>query len=81
MEHAYWVHRLANLALLTRRKNSQASNYEFDVKKKGYFSASGGVSPFALTTQILATDEWTPVVLEARQRNLLATFSDLWDLK
>ena len=28
-----WVHRLANLVLLTRRKNSQASNYDFVEKK------------------------------------------------
>lgn len=28
-----WVHRLANLVLLTRRKNTQASNFDFDEKK------------------------------------------------
>lgn len=33
-ERTYWVHRLANLVLLSRRKNSEASNYEFDVKKE-----------------------------------------------
>lgn len=33
-DRAKWVHKLANLVLLTRRKNSQASNLEFDEKKR-----------------------------------------------
>src|SRR3546814_10272250 len=32
------VHQLGNLALLTRKKNSAASNYEFDKKKSAYFT-------------------------------------------
>lgn len=52
------VHRLGNLALLSRRKNSQASNFDFDRKKEEYFKR-GGVSPFPLTTQVLNKEEWT----------------------
>jgi Protein of unknown function (DUF1524) len=45
-ERAYWVHRLANLVLLTRKKNSEASNRSFDEKKRGYFTGPSGTSPF-----------------------------------
>jgi len=75
-----WVHRLANLVLLTRRKNSQASNYDFGKKKSLYFVGAGGTSPFPLTTQVLAEPEWTLDVLERRQKELVAVLAELWRL-
>jgi hypothetical protein len=63
-----WVHKLGNIALLTRKKNSAASNYEFDKKKQSYF-AQDGVSPSVLTTQVLDKNEWTPI----RPRGTAAT--------
>jgi Protein of unknown function DUF262/Protein of unknown function (DUF1524) len=75
-----WTHALANLVLLTRRKNSQAQNYDFKTKKTMYFQGPGGVSPFVLTTQVLASDEWSPAALEARQTALIGTLRDLWRL-
>jgi len=77
---ATWVHKLGNLALLTRKKNSAASNYEFERKKIAYF-ARGGVSPFVLTTQVLSHSVWTPDVVEARQSELLATLEEHWRLQ
>lgn len=77
----YWVHRLANLVLLTRRKNSEASNYEFATKKEKYFATKTGISPFALTTQILAEDTWTPALLDERQKILVSHLSMLWKLE
>jgi len=68
------------MALLTRKKNSAASNYEFDKKKQSYF-AQGGVSPFVLTTQVLKEHEWTPTVVEARQKELLGILESHWRLK
>ncbi|MDD3579455.1 MAG: DUF262 domain-containing HNH endonuclease family protein [Desulfobacca sp.] len=73
------VHRLGNLALLSRRKNSKASNFEFERKKKEYFQR-GGVSPFTLTTQVLQEPEWTPATVAKRQNNLLETLKKVWDL-
>jgi hypothetical protein len=76
-----WTHRLANLALLTQRKNSQASNFEFDEKKQKYFSTKGGgVSPFVLTTQVLQQAAWTPEVLVARQEELIDRLKAIWQL-
>ena len=74
-----WVHRLGNLALLTRKKNSAANNYEFDRKKDAYFTR-GGVSPFVLTTQVIQHQRWTPDVLEQRQAQLLGVLASHWRL-
>ncbi|MHA7190507.1 DUF262 domain-containing protein [Arthrobacter sp. MDT2-16] len=76
----YWTHRLGNLLLLNRRKNSQAQNYEFIVKKDRYFSSGKGVAVFALTTQVLNEIEWTPEVVERRHEDLLAVLQKSWDL-
>lgn len=74
-----WVHRLGNLALLSRRKNSGASNYEFDKKKESYFKRKG-VSPFQITTQVISETEWTENALQERQRELLKKLSEVWKL-
>ncbi len=65
-----WVHRLGNLALLTRKKNSAANNYDFTKKKAAYFTKEG-VSPFALTTQVLQHSEWSLDAITNRQTELL----------
>jgi hypothetical protein len=75
-----WVHRLGNLALLTRKKNSAANNYDFDRKKAAYFT-KGGVSPFALTTQVLQHSDWTVKVLEEREAQLLEVLQTHWRLQ
>ena len=74
-----WVHRLGNLALLSRKKNSSASNWDFDRKKNTYFK-KGGVSSFALTTQVLNHAQWTTGVLELRQQELLGLLEEQWRL-
>lgn len=78
-ERERWVHRLANLALLSFRRNSGASNLEFERKKKEYFQ-KGGATPFALTTQVASESEWTPAVLERRQRDLVKKLEVEWRL-
>jgi hypothetical protein len=75
-----WTHRLGNLVLLTRRKNSSAQNYDFDVKKSKYFAGPDGASPFLLTMDVLQTPTWTPAVVEERQRQVLLTLRGIWDL-
>jgi len=71
---------LGNLVLLSRRKNQKASNFEFEEKKQKYFSTNDGISPFVLTTQVLAENEWTPEIIERRQQNLLEKLKELWRL-
>lgn len=74
------VHTLGNLALLTRKKNSAARNFDFEKKKTAYF-ARGGVSPFVLTTQVLRNSEWTPQVVADRQVELMAKLEGHWRLQ
>ena len=78
-EREQWTHRLANLVLLSSRKNSSASNWEFERKKKEYFQKSG-TTPFALTTQVVNESEWTPEVLEHRQDTLIDKLKEAWRL-
>ena len=70
---------LANLVLLSRRKNASASNWDFGRKKTEYFQR-GGVAPFALTAQVLNESDWTPVVLERRQKKLVDSLRKEWRL-
>jgi uncharacterized protein with ParB-like and HNH nuclease domain len=76
-----WLHRLANLLLLPRKKNSEAQNFDFDTKKEKYFKSDKGVSTFALTSQVLGESEWTQAVLQSRQQNLLEKLKTLWSLE
>ena len=79
-ERTFWTHRLGNLLLLNRRKNSQASNLAFATKKSSYFKPEAGIAPFAVTVQVLNHDEWTPEVVERRQRENVALLTDEWKL-
>ena len=74
------MHRIGNLVLLSRRKNSEAQNFEFDTKKERYFKSEKGISPFVLTTQVLGETEWTPARLKDRQRDLVAKLKQIWSL-
>ena len=74
-----WTSKLANLVLLSRPKNSAASNREFADKKDTYFNTVRSTA-FALTRQVLAEESWTPEVLERRQRDLVAKLAEEWRL-
>ncbi len=75
-----WTHRLANLVLLNRAKNSAAQNFDFALKKAKYFQDKNGVAAFSLTSQVLATDEWTPLYLRDRQAVLVGKLATIWGL-
>jgi hypothetical protein len=75
-----WIHKLANLVLLTRRKNAQAGNLDFADKKVKYFSTRAGVSNFALTSQVLGEPVWTLDTLKHRQAELTGALETLWRL-
>ena len=75
-----WTHRLANLVLLPRGKNSRAQNYDFARKKSEYFFR-GRATNFTLTSQLMTVSEWTPRVLERRQRALIDALKEEWQLE
>lgn len=78
--HQQWVHRLGNLALLSRKKNSSASNRDFAWKKSAYFT-KGGTTAFALTTQVLQHADWTTEVMQERQASMLKALEAHWRLQ
>jgi hypothetical protein len=80
-ERAHWIHRLGNLVLLNRAKNSEAQNYDFKKKKARYFAGKNGVATFALTSQVLSHEEWTPSLLDARQNELIQMLTTEWCLQ
>jgi hypothetical protein len=75
-----YMHRLGNLVLLSRRKNSSARNFDFKRKKSEYFTSGNGISPFVLTTQVLQEEIWTPEVVEKRQAKLMSILRNIWRL-
>ena len=78
--HNEWLHRIGNLVLLNRRKNSAARNYDFDRKKAEYF-ATGDTSPFTLTNELRQFTSWNPHDIKRRQLDLLRRLAEDWDLK
>lgn len=77
----HWTHRIANLIPLPRQKNSEAQNYDFELKKEKYFKGRYGTSSYALTTQVLNESKWTPEILEHRQEKLLGVLTENWELE
>ncbi len=76
-----WVHRIANLVPLNKKRNSQAQNYDFDRKKSAYFGGERYISSYALTSQVLKSATWTPETLEDRQKKLLLVMEENWELQ
>lgn len=78
-EQEKYLHCLGNLVLLSRNKNSAASNDDFKKKKEKYFNIP--VTTFALTTKVLEKPEWTPAIVKARQKDLVEKLKKIWQLK
>ena len=76
-----WINKIANLVPLTRKKNSEAQNYDFDKKKDIYFKGKNGTTTYPLTTQVMNEKEWIPQTVEKRQKELMGIFILRWDLK
>lgn len=75
-----YVHRLGNLALLSRGKNIAAENYDFEQKKQKYFFSNGLSTPFVTTNELRDYTDWTPTRIEQRQSRLIGKLKDLWRL-
>ena len=74
------VHQLGNLALLNRRQNSAALNWEFTVKKQKYYQKKTGGSPFQITSRVLKETDWTPAVFGRHQAETVAKLKEIWEL-
>ena len=66
----FWTHKLANLVLISKRKNASLSNLDFDKKREKYLQKR--IDVFAGSKVfILTANEWTPNVLIERQEKML----------
>ena len=68
-KHAEYVNKIANLTLLSGKKNIQASNYPFAGKKEIYKGkGEGGITAFIITRKIFDYPEWTKENFERRKK-------------
>jgi hypothetical protein len=68
-----YVPRLGNLALVTRKKNTQLGNRPFATKRKVYLEAE-----LKLTKDIGNEAEWTPDIVDRRQGELAKLAVKVW---
>ena len=66
-----WTDSLANLTLLSMRKNVQASNDTFEKKKIAYQDKDNVRSSFNLTLDVVNCGKWDTEELENRKNNLV----------
>lgn len=74
------THCLGNLVLLSRRKNTDAQNYEFPKKIEVYFFKNALASPFMLTNEVRSHQDWNPQIILDRQKKYVEKLSNLWSL-
>jgi hypothetical protein len=71
--------------LLSKRKNSQAQNFDFETKKTRYFSdlkdRAGYVTTFPTTTNVLRVEgRWKPEVVSENQARYIEVLASAWRL-
>ena len=64
-----YKHKMGNLVLLNRRKNSSLSNLNFDKKKERYFK--GSISTFPSINHIMQKIEWRKEDIENRTNDMI----------
>lgn len=79
-ERDEWTNSLANLTLLSMRKNIQAKNNIFSRKIEAYQNKDNVVSPFLITQYIIKCGKWDVEELEKREEYLLSRIMDKLDL-
>lgn len=72
-QRALYTNKLANLVLLSHKKNSSASNFDFLEKKKKYLE--GRMTDLFRSQKVLNYSDWTPDILEKRQKDIISILS------
>ncbi len=70
-----YTSRLGNYLLLEPKSNRECSNLSFNEKKEKYL-----LSEYKLTSE-LKYDEWTPSIIEERQRKLAKVATSIWKIE
>ena len=74
-----WVHRLGNLVLLTKQKNSAMQNYNFKDKKEKYYKGREH-TPLSITIEAWKKNDWKPETLEKMHKQAVEFFEKEWEL-
>lgn len=72
-ERMLYTNQLCNLVLLSKKKNSSASNYDFEEKKKRYLQEK--ITDLARSQAVISEPVWTPQVLRKRQEHIIELLS------
>ncbi|AZL86835.1 HNH endonuclease [Aliivibrio salmonicida] len=80
VERAYWTNSLANLTLLSMRKNIQAKNYSFTKKVEAYKNKDNVISPFLITQDVIKCSKWDVEELNIRKDRLLSKIMNKLDV-
>lgn len=78
--HEEYIHKLGNLALLTRKKGAYVSNHEFREKKKEYAADRFGLAASPLIMRLMNEESWTPEVIDRHQKELINKLKEIWRL-
>jgi len=76
-EHAYWLHKIGNLTLISGSKNSEAQHSDF-IKKKAIYEKLNSKSSFDLTKDVCKSEEWGVPELKIRHETMKAQLKKLW---
>lgn len=69
-EHKYWVDKISNLVLISKRKNSSLSNLDFNAKKERYLR--GRIDIFKGNKVFIEQKtDWTTQVLKEREQQIM----------
>lgn len=74
-----YTHKIGNLSLLTRMKNSSFSNLSFREKKLRYFMGKIDTLPRTLSI-VNSHDQWLPEDIENNQRKALEDIRDIFEI-
>jgi uncharacterized protein with ParB-like and HNH nuclease domain len=75
-----WKNALANLTLLSMKKNIQAKNYNFQKKKEAYQNKNNVETSFRITQKVLENDKWEMDELETRKEWLVKKIKEKIDI-
>lgn len=79
-ERKNYAHKLGNLILLTKKKNSKCQNFDFTKKKDQYFDKDS-YTAFRITQEVKNEIAWTPDVVRQRQANAVNKLQEVWKLQ
>ena len=70
-ERSVYLHKLGNLCIIGRKKNSSLGNLDYQDKRKRYFEKNIGSFPHTLKIYNTYPSSWTPIELIENQKNTI----------